>query len=214
MQSKSGTFCRPLRFLEHQYSYQQQLIICSRIIDGNGNDITDYDISGEMCLRGPTMISGYFSNPEATAQSFDSEGYYKTGDIMYCSSEGKKWYIIDRCKELIKVRAFQVAPAEIEGVLLTHAGISEAAVIGVPSKTEPDQELPRAYVVRSPSVAAADLTEESVKHFCSVRLAKYKELTGGVYFVDSIPRNATGKLLKRTLREMAKTDSPSRAAKL
>ena len=158
------------------------------------------------------MISEYFSNPKATADSFDSEGYFKTGDVMYCSSEGKKWYIIDRQKELIKVRGFQVAPAEIEGILLSHPAISDAAVIGIQSKTEPDVEHPRAYVVRKPG--PGDLTEESVKDFCKTRLAKYKELTGGVYFVDDIPRNATGKALKRTLREMAKADSNSRDSKL
>lgn len=133
---------------------------------------------------------------------------------MYCDSKTKKWYIIDRKKELIKVRAFQVAPAEIEGVLLSHPGILDAAVIGLQKKDDPQVELPRAYVVRKPGPENASLDEEAVKAFCSARLAKYKELTGGVVFLDAIPRNATGKVLKRVLRDMAKAESEKGGAKL
>jgi acyl-CoA synthetase (AMP-forming)/AMP-acid ligase II len=165
-----------------------------------------------MCIRGPTVISRYLNNPTATAASFDSEGYYKTGDVMYCSSAGRKWYVVDRRKELIKVRAFQVAPAEIEGVLLSHSSISDAAVIGVPSGIDADVEHPRAYVVRSP--AAAMLTENEVIDYCKERLAKYKELTGGVRFLDALPRNATGKLLKRELKAMVEVENKSRRARL
>jgi len=131
---------------------------------------------------------------------------------MYCDSKTKKWYIVDRKKELIKVRGFQVAPAEIEGVLLSNPRILDAAVIGVRNQDEPDVEMPKAYVVRKPGADGAELTEEMVKSFCRERLAKYKELSGGVTFVDSIPRNATGKALKRILRDMAKatTGNPIR----
>lgn len=164
-----------------------------------------------MCLRGPTIISRYFNNLSATADSFDTEGYYKTGDVMYCSSQGRKWYVVDRRKELIKVRGFQIAPAEIEGVLLTHPGVSDAAVIGVQSSTEPDVEQPRAYIVRSPG---GTLTEQDVLRHCKERLAKYKELTGGVFFLTALPRNATGKLLKRELRSTVEAKSRSRETRL
>ena len=157
------------------------------------------------------MISRYLNNPTATAESFDSEGYYKTGDVMYCSSEGRKWYVVDRKKELIKVRAFQVAPAEIEGVLLTHSNISDAAVIGV-SSIDPNVEHPRAYVVRR--FTGTTLTETEVIDYCRKRLAKYKELTGGVRFLDALPRNATGKLLKRELKVMVEGERKSKHARL
>lgn len=183
-----------------------------RLIDEDGKEIPGLDRVGEMCIRGPTVISRYLDNPAATAASFDSQGYYKTGDVMYCSSTGGKWYVVDRKKELIKVRAFQVAPAEIEGVLLSHASISDAAVIGIPSSIDAEVEHPRAYVVRSP--AGTKLTETEVVNYCKERLAKYKELTGGVRFLDALPRNATGKLLKRELRSMVEAETKSQRARL
>ncbi|OQV09713.1 hypothetical protein CLAIMM_13805 [Cladophialophora immunda] len=184
----------------------------AKLIDEDGKEILGLDKVGEMCIRGPTVISRYLDNPTATAASFDSQGYYKTGDVMYCSSAGGKWYVVDRKKELIKVRAFQVAPAEIEGVLLSHSSISDAAVIGVPSIVDADVEHPRAYVVRSP--AGATLTENEVIDYCKERLAKYKELTGGVRFLDVLPRNATGKVLKRELKAMVEAENKSQRAKL
>lgn len=181
------------------------------MIDDDGKDITAYDTPGELCIRGPTVIRGYFGNPTATAESFDGEGYFKTGDIMYCNSKTKKWYIIDRKKELIKVRGFQVAPAEIEGVLLAHPHVQDAAVIGVQKKGDPEVELPRAYVARKPTPGGQKLTEVEVKAYCDERLAKYKALTGGVRFVDAVPRNATGKALKRILRETVKAEEGNEA---
>ena len=182
-----------------------------RIIDDTGKDISEYDTPGELCIRGPTIISSYFDNPEASASSFDDEGYFKTGDIMYCSSKSKKWYIVDRKKELIKVRGFQVAPAEIEGVLLSHPDILDAGVIGVQDRHEQEIEHPRAYVVRKPGLS---LDEHAVKAFCMGRLARYKEFSGGVFFLDAIPRNASGKVLKRILRDTAKADANPPNAKL
>lgn len=177
-----------------------------RLVDPDGKDISAYDVRGEMCIRGPTIISGYFENPTANASGFDKDGFYRTGDIMYCSRASKKWYIVDRAKELIKVRAFQVAPPELETVLLTHPLIVDAAVIGVSSKTERDVELIRAYVVKRQVREAEGLGEEEVRKWCGDRLAKYKDLTGGVRFVDSIPKNASGKILKRLLREEAERE--------
>ena len=98
-------------------------------------------------MRGPTVISGYFENPKANAESFDSEGFFKTGDIVYRDGKSKKWYVVDRKKELIKVRGFQIAPPELENVLLSHPLIVDAAVIGVkvPGAGDEDTENPRAY---------------------------------------------------------------------
>ncbi|KAK5690313.1 hypothetical protein LTR17_025976 [Elasticomyces elasticus] len=186
--------------------------LVSKIINEDGEEITAYDKMGEVCIRGPTIISRYLNNPTATAESFDHEGYYKTGDIMYCSSRDRKWYVVDRRKELIKVRGFRVAPAEIEDILLTHPSVADAAVIGAPSTIAPGDELPRAYIVRNQK--GANLTEKNVVDYCKERLAKYKNLTGGVVFLKSLPRNATGKLLKRDLRAMVKLEASSHSAKL
>ncbi len=195
--------------------YSRGLILCShRIIDDDGKDISAYDVPGELCIRGPTIILSYFGNPQATAESFDEEGYFKTGDIMYCSSKSKKWYIIDRKKELIKVRGFQVAPGEIEAVLLSHPQILDASVIGIRRSDDPDTEQPRAYVVKTPGPSGTDLDESKIKAFCGAKLAKFKELSGGVRFIEAIPRNAAGKPLKRILREMAKTEAGDQSVKL
>lgn len=150
------------------------------------------------------MVSGYLNNPTAN-EAFDAEGFYHTGDIAYCDFESKKWYIIDRKKELIKVRGFQVAPPELEAVLLSHPQIVDAAVIGVPSSQDGDQ-LPRAYVVRREGEQGEALTEVEVKQHISSKLARFKHLEGGVMFVPSIPKNASGKILKRILRENAKKE--------
>jgi acyl-coenzyme A synthetase/AMP-(fatty) acid ligase len=124
--------------------------------------------------------------------------------------------VVDRKKELIKVRGFQVAPPELETVLLSHPQIVDVAVIGVKSSQNPEEELPRAYVVRRAGEEGRKLTKEEVKIWCGSRLAKYKELTGGVLFVDSIPKNASGKILKRILKEEAKkeTDADKEKARL
>ena len=126
---------------------------------------------------------------------------------MYCSGSTKKWYIVDRKKELIKIRGFQVAPGEIEAVLLSHPQVLDAAVIGIRKPSEPDEnEHPRAYVVRRPGPEGDAVNEELLKSYCSSRLAKFKEITGGIQFIDVMPRNPTGKILKRVLRDMAKTE--------
>jgi len=186
----------------------------AKIVDDNDKDITAYDVRGELCVRGPTIVAGYFENPKANNESFDSEGFFKTGDIVYCDSKTKKWYIVDRKKELIKVRGFQVAPPELETVLLSHPHIIDAAVIGVKHPSEADVELPRAYVIRRDTPEGKALNEEAVKEHCGERLAKFKELTGGVKFVDAIPKNASGKILKRVLREMAKEEGDQAKARL
>lgn len=142
-------------------------------------------------------------NPSATASSFDAEGFYGTSDIALCDRSSKKFYIVDRKKELIKVRGFQIAPAELEAVLVSHPGIAEAAVIGV-KIADDGGELPRAYVVRK---TGGTVTEEQVKVFAAERLVKYKRLEGGVEFVDRLPKSPIGKILKKFLRERAERET-------
>ena len=179
--------------------------VLSRVIDDNGNDVSDYNVTGELCVRGPTVFLGYFNNPAANRDSFDSEGFYHTGDVGYCDGASRLWYLVDRKKELIKVRAFQVAPPEIEAVLLSHPQIIDTAVIGVQAGNYDDQ-VPRAYVVKRPGKDGDKLTEADVKQFMEGKLAKYKNLDGGIRFINAVPKTASGKILKRVLREQAKKE--------
>lgn len=193
---------------EHtKYLRSTSIDLFRRIVDEEGNDITAYDTSGELCVRGPVVIPGYYNNPKAD-EAFDSDGFYHTGDIVYCDGQSKLWYIVDRKKELIKVRAFQVAPPELEAVLIGHPQIVDAAVIGVPDGEgrEDGGQLPRAYVVKRPGNEGDRLTEDEVKRHLASKLTRIKRLEGGVVFVDAIPRNASGKILKRVLREWAKKE--------
>jgi acyl-CoA synthetase (AMP-forming)/AMP-acid ligase II len=186
----------------------------NRLINDAGENISAYNVRGELCVRGPTITPGYYKNASANSSSFDSDGWFHTGDIAYCDKETKKWYIVDRKKELIKVRGFQVAPPELEGVLLSHPGIADAAVIGVKDvQGGGDGECPRAYVVRKPNGEGKGLSEEEVKGYLAGRLAKYKALTGGVRFVEAVPKNASGKILKRVLREEAEREIKAAASK-
>lgn len=213
----TGSIGRPIPNVEFKYIpllHPGVSLTDRRIIDDKDANITAYDVRGELCVRGPIVVPGYFNNPKANAESFDADGFFKTGDIVYCDGESKKWYIVDRKKELIKVRGFQVAPPEIESVLLSHPHIIDAGVIGVKLAGDDANEHPRAYVVRRPGPEGAKLDEEAVKALCAEKLAKYKTLTGGVRFVDAIPKNASGKILKRVLREMAKEELEGGKARL
>ncbi|KAF7547164.1 hypothetical protein G7Z17_g7910 [Cylindrodendrum hubeiense] len=170
-----------------------------KLIDKEGNDVTHLG-RGEICVRGPTVIQGYFENEQATMESWNKDGFFKTGDLMRVDKHGLM-YVEGRVKELIKVRGFQVAPEELEGELTAHTKIDDAAVIGV--MRENNDELPRAYIVRTPG---SNLTESQVHDYMKGRLARYKQLAGGIKFVPSIPKLASGKILKRILREDAQRE--------
>lgn len=166
----------------------------TRIVDPETGEDQDVDGVGELWVRGPQVMLGYLNNPEATAITIDPEGWLKTGDIAMIDSEGFVT-IVDRLKELIKYKGFQVAPAELEALLLTHPAIADAAVIGVPN--DEAGEIPRAFVVLKPGqeVSAADITE-----FMKGHVATYKVISD-VVFIDVIPKSASGKILRRMLRD-------------
>jgi acyl-CoA synthetase (AMP-forming)/AMP-acid ligase II len=182
-----------------------------KFIDDDGVEVTTPETRGEMCVRGPGIIRGYFENPEANARDFDEEGFYHSGDVGYFEKGTGKIFIVDRKKELIKVRGFQVAPNEIEGLLLTHPAIIDAAVIGLTVPSSPDAELVRACVVLR---NGQSVSEKEVKEFIRSQLTSYKKLTGGVQFMDAIPKTASGKILKRLLREEAIKELKAQGAKL
>lgn len=150
--------------------------------------------SGELLVRGPQVMLGYHNNDEATKDTITSDGWLRTGDIGYYD-ENQCFYITDRLKELIKVKGFQVPPAELEEILRSHPAIADAAVIGIPDRCS--GELPRAYIVAKDS----NLKENDIQDFVNERVAEYKRLGGGIEFVQQIPKNATGKILRKDLKE-------------
>jgi acyl-CoA synthetase (AMP-forming)/AMP-acid ligase II len=145
---------------------------------------------GELCIRGPQVMKGYLNNPEATARTIDPDGWLHTGDIARVDEHGSV-RIVDRVKELIKYKGYQVAPAELEGLLLTHPAIADAAVIGLPD--EEAGEVPKAFVVPS-----GPLTPEEVSAFVAEHVAPYKKVRA-VELVDEIPKSPSGKVLRRVL---------------
>ena len=166
---------------------------------------------GELWCYGPNIMKGYWRNPKATAETLTPDGWLKTGDIAYVDHDGK-FFIVDRKKELIKVKGNQVAPAELEALLLEHDGIADAAVIGMP--TEDGDEKPRAFVVRQGGTAGEKLTEQDVMRFVEGKVIRYKRLAGGVEFVDVIPKNPSGKILRRQLRDVTRERLRKEAARL
>jgi acyl-CoA synthetase (AMP-forming)/AMP-acid ligase II len=146
---------------------------------------------GELCIRGPQNMKGYLNDPDATAAMIDDDGWLHTGDIAIVDDEGY-FSIVDRVKELIKYKGYQVAPAELEALLLEHPQISDAAVIGRPD--EDAGEIPVAYVV------ADDMEVDAVMQFVAERVAPHKRVRV-VKFIDQIPKSASGKILRRELHQ-------------
>ncbi|KAK6628519.1 hypothetical protein RUM43_002334 [Polyplax serrata] len=175
--------------------------VCSgvhlKITDIDTGTVLGPNTSGEICMKSPGIMLGYVGNEEGTSESIDEEGWLHTGDIGYYDENGKI-YVIDRIKEMIKVRDMQVAPAEIENVIAGIPGVIEVGVVGIPHET--DIFRLRALVVKHKSF---NVTEEDVHARVESTLSDYKKLTGGVFFVDAIPKTETGKISRKELRLLA-----------
>ncbi len=166
----------------------------TKIIDpGTGVEVA-LGADGEICIRGPQVMLGYLNNESATRDMVEPDGWLHTGDIGHLDEDGHL-YVVDRLKELIKYKGFQVPPAELEAVLLTHPDVADAAVIGVPD--EEAGEIPVAHVVLKPGRTTG---ADEISAFVAERVATYKRL-GGIVFTDSIPKSASGKILRRELRQ-------------
>ncbi|KAL5330555.1 hypothetical protein ACEPPN_000073 [Leptodophora sp. 'Broadleaf-Isolate-01'] len=176
---------------------------CSaKIMSPDGKTEVSPGERGEIWVQGPNVMKGYWRNASATNEIFvdGPDGrWMRTGDIAYVD-EGGRFFVVDRMKELIKVKGNQVAPAELEGLLLEHPELVDACVVGV---TVGGEEMPRAYVVRK---EGGKVSEEEVKRWLAERVSKTKRLTGGVAFVDAVPKNPSGKILRKLLRERAKEE--------
>jgi len=168
------------------------------ILDEDDKDVAEGE-AGELLVGGPFLAQGYYKRPEADEEAFGNPvGFYRTGDIGV-HREGR-FQIVDRKKELIKYKATQVAPAELEALLTSHASINDAAVIGLWHSIR-QTEVPRAYIVRAES--ETPVTEQEVMEFVKSRVAQYKQLRGGVCFVQVIPKSPSGKILRKELRQKA-----------
>jgi acyl-CoA synthetase (AMP-forming)/AMP-acid ligase II len=164
---------------------------CQVVDIETGEDLgTDRD--GEIWVRGPQVMKGYLNDPEATAATVDADGWLHTGDIGHADGDGY-FHVVDRLKELIKYKGYQVAPAELEALLLSHPRVADAAV--VPRPDEEAGEVPKAYVVAKGDVSADELME-----FVARRVAPHKKVRA-VEFLAEVPRSASGKILRRILVE-------------
>ncbi|KAK5311537.1 hypothetical protein LTR93_011690 [Exophiala xenobiotica] len=186
-----------------------------------GLEIFAYNQPGELLVKSPSLVLGYLSNPKANKETFIDlpEGrFMRTGDeaeIRKSPAGHEHVWIVDRIKELIKVKGLQVAPAELEACLLSHAAVADCAVIPVPN--ERAGEVPKAFVVKSNGFARGEddtsIKQSIIKHI-ETEKARHKWLTGGVEFIGAIPKSPSGKILRRLLRDKEREDRKKNSAKL
>ncbi len=163
-----------------------------KLVDPATGDEFGPNQEGEVCVRGPQNMKGYLNNPEANARTIDEDGWLHTGDIGYADEDGH-FFIVDRVKELIKYKGFQVAPAELEAILLTHPAVADAAVI--PCRDDEAGEVPKAFIV-----SKLDTSAEAIMSFVAERVAPHKKIRE-VEFIAQIPKSLSGKILRRVLIE-------------
>ncbi|KAJ9474646.1 putative Oxalate--CoA ligase (putative) [Pseudozyma hubeiensis] len=173
---------------------------------------------GELLIQGPQVCKGYYGNPTATRDTFTEDGYLRTGDIADVDPRTGEFSIVDRLKELIKYKGFQVAPAELEGVLVSHPAIAAAAVVGVYDKQQ-GTELPLAFVELKTGHAKDAKVAEEIGTFVRAKVSHHKYLRGGIRFLDKIPVSASGKILRKEIRKLLSAEvqskqSPGKKAKL
>ncbi|KAK6264370.1 hypothetical protein SCA6_019804 [Theobroma cacao] len=164
-----------------------------KIVDPDTGSSLPRNQAGEICIRGDQIMKGYLNDPEATARTIDKEGWLHTGDIGFIDDDDEL-FIVDRLKELIKYKGFQVAPAELEALLIAHPDIIDAAVVAM--KDEASGEIPVAFVVRS---GHSQLCEDEIKQYISKQVVFYKRISR-VFFIEAIPKAPSGKILRKELR--------------
>ncbi|KAF2728759.1 phenylacetyl-CoA ligase-like protein [Polyplosphaeria fusca] len=188
-----------------------------KIVTPEGKEVTGYDEPGELLVKSPSVVLGYLNNDKANKETFQ-DGYMLTGDeavIRKAPSGYEHVFIVDRIKELIKVKGHQVAPAELEAHLLTHPAVNDCAVIQVPDDAA--GEVPKAFVVKSPAVGLEEndrVLARNIQKHVEEHKARYKWIVGGIEFIDAIPKSPSGKILRRYLRDKEKEARRAKGAKL
>lgn len=172
----------------------------AKVVDPETGRVLGARQKGEICFRGSQVMKGYVGDARATRETIDKDGWLRTGDVGYYDEDGE-FFIVDRLKELIKYKGYQVPPAELEAILLGHPRVKDAAVIGVPD--ERSGELPVAFIVRQQGV---EVTAEELVAFVAGQTSPAKRLHGGVRFVEEIPKNPSGKILRRVLRDLVQSN--------
>jgi acyl-CoA synthetase (AMP-forming)/AMP-acid ligase II len=171
-----------------------------KIVDPVTGEELPRNTDGELLMRGPQIMKGYLNRPEDTAASIDRDGWYHTGDVGYVDDDG--WFfIVDRTKELIKYKGMQVAPAELEALLLTHPAILDAAVVRRPD--DEAGEVPKAFVVLKPDETSKATTAEAIMAWVAGKVAPHKRIRH-LEFIEQVPKSASGKILRRLLVDMEK----------
>ncbi|KAI1466557.1 acetyl-CoA synthetase-like protein [Daldinia caldariorum] len=192
----------------------------AKLIGEDGKEITEYEKPGELWVQSPSVTLGYLNNEKATSEAYvwDDDGrWMRTGDVAVVRKSPAGYEhiaVVDRLKELIKVKGHQVAPAELEAHLLSHPSVNDCAVIPVPD--EGSGEVPKAFVVKSASVASKPDEEvaREIGKWVEEHKARYKWLKGGIEFIDAIPKSPSGKILRRFLRDREKETRRATGAKL
>ena len=161
-----------------------------KVVDTETGALLGVNLPGELYVRGPQVMKGYLNRPDATAEAIDSDGWLRTGDIGY-ADEDSRFFIVDRAKELIKYKGFQVAPAELEAILLSHPSVADAAVI--PSPDDEAGEVPKAFIVPRGACRV-----EEVLEYVAAQVAPYKKIRK-VELIEQIPKSPSGKILRRIL---------------
>ncbi|XP_036138799.1 4-coumarate--CoA ligase 1 isoform X2 [Monomorium pharaonis] len=167
-----------------------------KIVNPENGKVLGPNEPGEIWIKSINVMNGYYKNPEATKNTIDDKGWLHSGDIGYVDKDGEL-FIINRIKELIKYRGYQISPAEIENVLLTHPAVLEAGIVGMPHPL--DDEHPLAYVTKKPG---AKVTEQELIDFVANNMMDHCKLRAGVIFLDNFPYTGSGKISRRDLKEM------------
>ncbi|RIB02489.1 hypothetical protein C2G38_2149983 [Gigaspora rosea] len=175
----------------------------AKILSDNGNEL-GYNEPGELWIHCPGIMKGYLNNKEATEAAFGKDGFFCTGDIVSVDEQGN-FFVVDRKKEMIRTEDFDVSPSELESILLTHEVVSDAAVIGYYSEKE-ETEIPTAYVTIKNGYKQSQALAEEIQSFVDEKVLPYKKLRGGIMFIDRIPKNESGKILRKLLKEKLKND--------
>ncbi|VVA98900.1 unnamed protein product [Arabis nemorensis] len=205
--TESGTVAKSLAFAKNPFKTKSGA--CGTVVRNAEMKVVDTitgislprNKSGEICIRGDQLMKGYLNDPEATARTIDKDGWLHTGDIGFVDDDDEV-FIVDRLKELIKFKGYQVPPAELEALLISHPFIHDAAVVAM--KDEVADEVPVAFVVRT---EGSQLTEDDVKSYVNKQVVHYKRIKM-VFFIEAIPKAVSGKVLRKELRAKLETEYP------